>query len=324
MAKRIEWIDMCKGVVMILTVYMHSWLSTVPYVNTFVNIFYMPLFFMVSGLFTRPEKYHDIKTFITHRWYTLYRPFLIFFLIVMILAKPFRLPQLDGGEYVMNVIKFGCGGYALWFIPVLSVAEILNYLLAWKYQNILKRLIIIILFAALGYLASCFSLLPYWNVFFIPAATLFYYVGFLSRDFLLRAEKEWSNIQIILGITFLLFITAGCFSLPVKPEWFINKLVSPFIYPLAISGSLGVILLCVAIYHMTGPGLLWLKSLFVYVGKNTFIILAFHQILMQLLHSVGLQSGLIIRILMWMILLLLVEIINRFFPQLLGRQMTRS
>ena len=56
-----------------------------------------------------------------------------------------------------------------------------------------------------------------------------------------------------------------------------------------------------------------------YVGRNTFVILAFHQVTMQLLTKTGLlPNGLSVRISMWIIMIILIEIINRFAPQILG------
>ena len=55
--KRINWIDMTKGLVMILTVYSHCGLSLIPILGAWVYGFYMPLFFFVSGILLNLEKY---------------------------------------------------------------------------------------------------------------------------------------------------------------------------------------------------------------------------------------------------------------------------
>lgn len=50
---RINWIDITKGLVMILTVYSHCGLSLIPILGTWVYGFYMPLFFFISGIFAK-------------------------------------------------------------------------------------------------------------------------------------------------------------------------------------------------------------------------------------------------------------------------------
>ena len=85
MQQRIEWIDMTKGLVMILTVYMHSWLNGVPILGDWVNAFFMPLFFFISGVLLNPDKY-SVLTFLKRRWFTLYRPYIIFSTILILLC----------------------------------------------------------------------------------------------------------------------------------------------------------------------------------------------------------------------------------------------
>lgn len=115
---RIEWIDMTKGLVMILTVYSHCGLSSVPVLGTWVYGFYMPLFFFVSGILLKSEKY-TWDVFLRRRWKTLYRPYLIFSVTLAILCFP--LHTSDFSLFYDNLIINGWGGYALWFIPVLAI-----------------------------------------------------------------------------------------------------------------------------------------------------------------------------------------------------------
>lgn len=119
MKQRVKWVDMCKGLVMVLTVYMHCGLSSIPYMSSIVNIFYMPLFFILSGLFMNTDKYVGVVAFVKHRWYTLYRPFLFFFLVVMTLAKPFKAPLDSWPIYIENTLVWG-GGLCALVYPCIS------------------------------------------------------------------------------------------------------------------------------------------------------------------------------------------------------------
>ena len=48
--KRIQWIDIAKGISIILVVYGHSGLNNVPIIGSWLHAYRMPFFFFVSGL----------------------------------------------------------------------------------------------------------------------------------------------------------------------------------------------------------------------------------------------------------------------------------
>lgn len=63
-----------------------------------------------------------------------------------------------------------------------------------------------------------------------------------------------------------------------------------------------------------------MKMILEYVGRNTFFIVAFHQIILQLVHRSGVMpNGSLMRISMWVLLVLVIEFVNRKYPQVLGR-----
>ena len=63
-----------------------------------------------------------------------------------------------------------------------------------------------------------------------------------------------------------------------------------------------------------------IKMILKYVGRNTLLIVAFHQITLQLVHRSGVMpNGSLIRISMLIILILTIEFVNRKYPQVLGR-----
>ncbi|WP_261379745.1 acyltransferase family protein [Bacillus licheniformis] len=75
MQKRIEWIDVSKGVGIILVVLGHT--PTPDWLKTFIFAFHMPLFFFLSGLV-----YHDgnmtFTSFLLKKIKTLLLPYFIF------------------------------------------------------------------------------------------------------------------------------------------------------------------------------------------------------------------------------------------------------
>ena len=68
-AQRLDWLDMAKGIGMILVVYGHSYGPS----NYYVYLFHMPLFFILSGfLFNREQRF---GTYFYKKFTGLYRSF---------------------------------------------------------------------------------------------------------------------------------------------------------------------------------------------------------------------------------------------------------
>lgn len=115
----------------------------------------------------------------------------------------------------------------------------------------------------------------------------------------------------------LLFLSCLCFVVPEKPQWFINDLVSWLVFPAALGGTLFI---CTFLMCTEKILPLFVKMILKYIGRNTYIIIAFHQITLQLVSFSGLMSnGSFKRISMWIILILIIEFVNRKCPQILGK-----
>lgn len=306
---RIEWIDMTKGLVMILTVYMHSGLSNIPYVGEWVNAFFMPLFFFVSGILLKPEKY-TISQFLKRRWKTLYRPYLIFSLVMIALSYTFV-----GGDLYTHIIKIlynGWGGYALWFIPVLAVAELAYFFICKKIENNGVVLLLLLICTALGYLSSKAQWYIPYNLLLVLTAIGFYGFGNKCKKLMFEINGKTLYFGILVAFAFSL----TCILNPERPQWFVNELVSFWSYPAAIGGTL-FICFCSKLSQSFMSKIIVLAL--GYIGRNTYVVLAFHQVTMQLLGTTGvLPNGLSIRLCMWIVMVILIELINRFVPQILG------
>ena len=81
--KRVEWIDLAKGVCIILVVITHIFLvSGVSFsLDSKMTSIRMPLYFILSGLFFK--QYEGFKGFLTRKTNKLLIPFLFFFLLMI-------------------------------------------------------------------------------------------------------------------------------------------------------------------------------------------------------------------------------------------------
>jgi fucose 4-O-acetylase-like acetyltransferase len=55
--KRIEWVDTAKGIGILLVILGHTIL--LPFISVPIYAFHMPLFFLLSGLFIKANKYEN-------------------------------------------------------------------------------------------------------------------------------------------------------------------------------------------------------------------------------------------------------------------------
>lgn len=117
-SNRLEWVDIAKGITILLMVIGHT--SIPEPISKYIWSFHMPFFFFVSGMFYSPDKYSKFKNLLSRRVYTLIIPYTFFSVIVM-------LGYFETIYWRPEELILGWYGYALWFIPVLFVAELMLY-----------------------------------------------------------------------------------------------------------------------------------------------------------------------------------------------------
>ena len=165
MKERIEWIDLAKGFSIILVVYGHSGLSTVPFLGDWFSAFRMPFFFIVSGLLFSISKYPTFISFLKRRWLTLVRPYFIFSLTLMLgiwILHPDSIAFI-----IKDIVIKGWGGYALWFIPVLFSTEIVYFFIC-KYIDIkYLRFLVLLCSAIIGYITYKLDFYNNYNICFV-------------------------------------------------------------------------------------------------------------------------------------------------------------
>ena len=143
---RLQWLDIAKGITIILMVMGHSAIPDV--LGRFIFAFHMPLFFIASGITT---KYSSFSEFIRKKSKGLLLPFIIYSVIVLVLEA--NLLRISIAEEFGNWMKMGWLGMALWFVPVLF----LSLFVCWcinKISNKWARIIAICVVIAIGILLN--------------------------------------------------------------------------------------------------------------------------------------------------------------------------
>lgn len=289
MSKRIEYIDIAKGIGILLVVMGHNDFAVVsPYVYKVIYSFHMPLFFFLSGYFINPTV--GFWNFFKKRFNALLKPYL--FTIFLIYFVSLSFGKMGFQTAIGRTIKslYGAGYYLdwvqLWFLPhlfVVSLYAFLFYAVMTKVNSRLVRWLVLLL--TLG-LASVFLKTFYsfelsvfgreYELFGLPfSIDLVLLSGFF---FILGSEARRITSDEMFGNVFFLIVTGAAVVLlniffPQRID-LNTRLYESFVVNTveAIAGILFILALSRQIELRTER----LSSLFKYFGKISLILLVFH------------------------------------------------
>lgn len=132
---RYDFFDIAKGLGILAVVWAHIMLCG--WSHGLCYAFHMPLFFLISGMLFRQDKYKTFWEFIKKRAKRLFVPYLLYSLATWVLWVSFRMVRGDAVEsywmpLLQTFIAQGSGAYivhnsALWFIPCLFAVEIMYF-----------------------------------------------------------------------------------------------------------------------------------------------------------------------------------------------------
>ncbi len=174
MEKRIGYIDIAKGLGILIIVLAHNDLAGYhPTLHKFIYSFHIPLFFFLSGMFFRPER--SFGDTARRRFNSLMKPY--FFTLFMIYLGEAAFSNMTFPVIAGRIVKalYATGKYIdwvqLWFIPHLFVVSLFAWI-AWRF--VLGRikwdwLRWLLLFAMLA--AGVYSM-PYFWSFTVPIINL--------------------------------------------------------------------------------------------------------------------------------------------------------
>ncbi|WKB36456.1 acyltransferase family protein [Terrilactibacillus sp. S3-3] len=217
MNKRIDWLDIGKGLGIILVMLGHSDIPNA--MKTYIYTFHMPLFFFLSGYLFNLNKFPNIKTFFSKRTKSLIFPYLCFSIVTYIgFVILYNFGQVD---YNHNLLVPLIGSFiairksawtvhigALWFMNCLLCTELLFYLITkigrTKTRIVLVLLIIISILGCI-YNKMIGKPLP-WSIDVAMISVGFYGLGYLYKEYKVQAER-FINLK-----TFIFFLTINIIS----------------------------------------------------------------------------------------------------------------
>ncbi len=314
MNNRIFWLDALKGIGIILVVLGH--MNIPKELTIIIYSFHMPLFFFISGYLFDDKKYlFDKKKLFLNKASTLLWPFITFTLLSMfvtLLYKNFTYTELIDFLSI-NLINLFLANDSLntplWFLTALFSTELIFAFVLEKYKY--KYFIFFIIFC-LGLINSyLFQIKLILNLHIAFIGLVFFILGWNSKQINFIEIFKNKIYFIYMLILIVLFITL------IFNNGRIDMYSSNFgnIILFLISAILGIfITLYISIKLMYFK---FIKIILTYLGKNSLLILALHQITpiitQEIFHTLPYRLDRIINL---FVLFFLIELINKYFPKI--------
>lgn len=321
--ERIVWIDIAKGISIILVALGHMGIVNIPFFGEWLSSFRMPFFFFVSGILFSTK--NDISLFLKKRIRSLIRPYIIFSFIVLFY---YYFEGIYTYNDIIDRILNGWGGYALWFIPVLFFTQLCWYIIK-KNMNANRSLAIILLSGVAGIISSlCIGYIRY-NILLVLTSVLYFGLGNLLKCKLVEEFKNKSS-EYLIKYLFTSFMLSLSYVLNFTRiiDYSSNQL--GYGVPSIISGISGALFICITVNLIIKNIKVetnLLCNILVFAGKNSYIILAFHQLLLSYctLHMRTIIENYYIYKLIEFVIVgfccyILIFIINNYMPWVIGKE----
>ena len=287
---RIEYIDIAKGIGILLVALAHADVSLFsPYLHRFIYSFHMPLFFFLSGYFFKPEI--PFWRLLKKRFNTILKPYFVTIVLIYVASLSFTNMRFVTmfGRLVKSLYATGyyIDWVQLWFLPSLFVTSLFAFFLyrtvLIRIPNRYVRLLVLLGVQALGvatlglfYPFSITLLGKHYDLFGLPfnldlvlLSGFFYILGNEIRHTI--SEKTFANIWVFLGtgggliLLTLLFKQRSDFNTRVFESFSINT----------VEAILGI-LFALAVSKQIEMRTTRLASALKYTGQASLFILIFH------------------------------------------------
>ncbi len=332
MKKRIEYIDIAKGICMILVVLQHikTYNRSLETGEYFFEAFRMPLFFMLSGLFFKDNI--QFEEFFRKKIKTLVIPFLFFYITTSVLLP--NLLYLAGYEGLRQSSKLGwtsifnCfneklySNAALWFLLALFWMNIILYIIrtiskrCFSGKDFQVSAILCVICGLLGFVLGVYGVFIPLNIDNALTSIPYFFMGFVFASKINLKESGFNKVKVSL-LTVLCFIIVAAFSPGIGYN--MNVFQKEDFIPLYFSGiigSLGIIGMSILIKH---------SNILSFYGRNTMLMLCLQMPIIQVVNMFtkvnggGYFSIFLTLIIVIIIFIPLFGLFNKYIPWAIGK-----
>lgn len=287
----LEWIDVLKGIGIILVIIGHSirdGMRTNMFFNNiycFIYLFHMPLFFIISGYLLEKsiEKEQNIDGLINKKIITLLIPFIVYSFIIyfcfsltkFIQIIPKNLVQYYSIKEYLLLCLLGKNPYAfhLWYIYVLFLIEICIILCSKMFSAISQKYLLVyeLICSTILYLIASYifpSGIEVVNMTLNLFMKQFVYLVVGQCIYYFKLDNKIKNIHFYGFFAGMILI---CYTL--EKDYFFYKTRTVFNYN-------SILMLCVIIFVMwliNISKLIRKNRVLAFLGKNSFLLYLLHQ-----------------------------------------------
>lgn len=262
--KRLTWIDLTKGLLMIFVVMGHYPGELTFPLSKYIYWFHMPAFFIMSGLFFKPllEK-GTMSQGIKKRFMQLIIPYLFFVVLITTIRYGMEIGQgnTDLSWYLNDLLKIAIGGRfvrgaygVFWFVTTMFFSFIM-FTLITKYLPRSKQIAVIVIFYLIAHIESLFvmqviegstvesaqSIPVLWNIDVAMMAVVYLAIGYYAKDFWMKITNRVWFASISLAIFALVANELGWMNYQLSMkflnyEHFALDFIIPVIFTIVIIG----------------------------------------------------------------------------------------
>lgn len=312
MSQRIEFIDLAKGICISLVVLLHVFGELSGDVIQIMNLFRMPLYFVLSGLFFKT--YEGLFSFIKKKTNKLIIPFFLTFIFI-VLPTTCLLNKFEGKPTTVYNL-FLCGGGklnlgvdgAIWFLLCLFAVNIYFYMVFLLTKRDVVGITILSLACGLsGYVIGyCGYFLPMWMDTALTAMPFFLF-GYLLRCYSSVLYGSFSRKDMFFALISLVVLLSVFFYDKCLDRSAIafgdNYFDIPFL-SLCLGGISGTyFVLMLAKYFKRLP-------IISYIGRYSIVVLLTHLlflfIIRNVLYQIGVpQNGIVLNLFVFVMIMLI-------------------
>lgn len=328
---RIEWIDICKAVLIFLVVLAHVDKTDVS--SVYISGFRMPLFFFLSGMVFNSEKY-TFQTFFKSRFNGLIIPYILFYLLTylywLIIERHIRPLGMEWWHPFIGLL-YGAGPYMahngiLWFIPCMFVIQCLFFTITKVIKRQILKVMIVVAMVFCGFYIK--PILP-WSINIALVCLPFFAMGVWFKDIFLKEYAHFKMLYILLISSISYFLIQGLTQNRVG----IVSANYGDIWIFEIAAILGIVMMCMCFKILIPRG--QHLSLVETIGRNTIVIFALHGPLLRVLRyisqyifpTISIETNILLSLIISMLTILLlypiIPIYNRIKTKYLARLFLR-
>ena len=284
---RIEWIDIAKGIGIILVIAGH----TIQYTLVMpIYAFHMPLFFFMSGLLLKPEQFGDFNSFFKKKGRQLIKPWLIMAIIssmvciiIPIWRSEMTVQNLIRDFYTSNtnVIQ----NSSLWYLPCFFFALVIYYIINHFYKGDKNSRVLFLIYSlSLLLLPNFLDIipLPYGRLPFkidtALIATVFIGVASWNKNSISSLIENHSGAKYCIGVLLLCIIASVCNGSANMNSLELGRFRILY-YPVAFIGIYAVAIIS---SYISKSKLLLIKNFFKFYGINSLLIFGFQSLYIRL------------------------------------------